>query len=61
MVTVVEVDELEPDLAGQGADELGLGDRALLDEQATEGLARAGLFRDRRVELGLGQEPFVDQ
>jgi hypothetical protein len=58
---VVEVDELEPDLAGQGAHELGLGDRALLDEQSPEGLARPRLFGDGGVELGLGEQSFVDQ
>jgi len=56
-----EVDELEPDLAGQGADELGLGDRPGLDEEAAEGLAAPGLLRERRVELRVGQQSFVDQ
>ena len=58
---VVEVDELEPDLAGERPDELGLGDRALLDQQPAERLAAPGLLGQRRVELRLGQQAFVDE
>ena len=61
IVAVVEVDELEADLAGEGADELGLGDRALLDEQPAERLAAPRLLGQRRVELGLGEQTLVDQ
>ena len=61
IVAVVEVDELEPDLARERAHELGLGDRALLDEQPAERLAAARLFGERRVELGLGEQAFVDE
>ena len=61
IVAVVEVDELEPDLARERAHELGLGDRALLDQQPAERLPAAGLLGQRRVELGLGQQAFVDE
>ena len=50
-----------PTWRGERAHELGLGDRALLDEQPTERLAAPRLFGQRRVELGLGQEAFVDE
>ena len=59
--TVREVDELEPDLARERAHELGLGDGALLDEQAAERLARLGLLGEGRVELRLRQETFGDE
>ena len=56
---VVEVDELEADLAGQGADELRFGDGPRLDQEAAERLAAPGLFGQRRVELGVGEQSFV--
>ena len=56
-----EVEVLEPDLLGQGPDEVGLGDRARLDEDPTELLARPGLLVQGRVELGLGQEALAHQ
>jgi hypothetical protein len=58
---VVQVDELEADLARERAHELGFGDRALFDEQPAEWFAGSGLLGDGRVELGLREESFVDE
>ena len=58
---VGEVEVLEPDLLGEGADEVGLGDRAELDEDPAELLARPHLVVQGRVELGLGQEALAHQ
>src|SRR5690606_5917407 len=58
---LVEVDELHPDLAREGRDELRLREHALLDEDAAEGLAaRRGLV-ERGEQLGLADETFVEQ
>ena len=48
-----EVDELEADLLGERADEVGLGDVAVLDQDATERLAARRLLGQGRVELRL--------
>ena len=49
-----EVDELEADLLGERADEVGLGDRALLDEDPPERLAGGAPARSgpRRAAAG---------
>ena len=49
-----EVDELEADLLGERADEVGLRDVAVLDQDATERLARSWPARPapRRAEPG---------
>ena len=59
--SLVEIDELQADLARERAHELGFGDGALLDEQSPQGLSAARLLHDRRVELGLREESLVDQ
>ncbi len=58
---VRQVDELEPDLVRERTDELGLGDDALLDQQAPEGLARLVLLGRSRVELCFGEETFGNE
>src|SRR6266513_1562935 len=58
---VAEVDELEPNLARQGPDELGFRDRALFDQQAAERLTALRLLGQGCIELRLGQQAFVDQ
>src|SRR4029079_13401369 len=49
------------DLLRQGADQIGLGDRPRLDENAPELAARLGLGGEGRVELGRGQEALAQQ
>ena len=48
-----------PDLAGQGAHELGFGDVPGLDQQTAERLAAASLLGQRRVELRVGEQSLV--
>src|SRR5207237_8232057 len=53
---IAEIDELEPDLAGKGPYELGLGDGPGFDEETAERLPRARLFGDSGVELRVGEQ-----
>ena len=50
-----EVDELEADLLGEGADEVGLLDHAHVDQDAADRLGRAAMLLERLVEL-LGRD-----
>ena len=46
-----EVDELEPDLFGEGAHEVALLDHAEIDQHPAEGLGRAPMLVERLLEL----------
>ena len=60
-VRLRKLDERKLVLLRQHACDLRAGGGAALDEDLAEPLARAALYRERRLEVGLGEEPVAQE
>ena len=56
-----EVDELETDLLGERADQVGFLDQLEIDQDAAEGLRRLAMLLERLLQLRRRDETLLDQ
>ena len=58
---LLQVDELQAELLGQGPDELGGGHQAAVEQDLAQLAARAPLLAEGGLDLVIGQHPGIDE